>query len=127
MRTYWVFDQVITLISHFRSGTLSPSLFPNNFSSMSKDALVVIGIHNVPNLSSTIRGDFQHVTRRSIWTKIKEIDSHVAYLASSHNDAVWLSQLSRTRLTKYKENIRQLLIIPSSPLPHGAALQLFTP
>ena len=72
----------------------------------------------------------QHVTRRSIWSKIKEMDSHVAYdssLASSHNDAVWLYQLSRTRLSKYKENIRQLLSIPSSPLPHGEELQLFAP
>jgi hypothetical protein len=73
------------------------------------------------------QGSSQHVTRRSTGSKIKEIDSHMAYLASSHNDAVWLSQLSRTRLTKYKENIRQLLIIPSSPLPHGAVLQLFAP
>ena len=72
----------------------------------------------------------QHVTRRSIWSKIKEMDSHVAYdsfLASSHNDAVWLSQFSRTCLTKYKENINQLLIILSSPLPHGAVFQLFAP
>jgi hypothetical protein len=47
-------------------------------------------------------GGVARIVTLSFRRKIKEIDSHMAHLARRHNDAVWLSQLNRTRLTSIR-------------------------